>query len=504
MTSSVASPMSIPADTTRFLVRLSPEIMLKSQQVRRRFQETLRRNVRTILTREGIDHRMKQIHGRLMLDVPTAQRTRTRDLLPKIFGIGSFSVIDAQVESTLDAITSTMVALYTEAVRGKRFAVLAKRIGKRIVSTREVQYTGGGMLKDLTGSTVDLETPEVQVRVDITEDCSFLFCDRVKGAGGLPAGTQGKVVSLVSGGFDSMVASWQMMRRGARMDFVLCNLAGASAERMVLQAVKVLCTLWGGGLQPRFHVVDFQPLLADIRSHQKQSYWQITLKRLMYRVAEGVAADIHAEAIVTGEALGQVSSQTLANLATIDAATTLPVLRPLVGMDKTDIVTQARFIGTAPISEHVPEYCGITPTKPATTSTVAKVEQGEAGMDPLLVEAAVRDRKIIDVNSVTAADLRTPYLWAETLPEGATLIDCQPPEFYRHWHASGALHYTVEDLNRLYREVPKEGTYILYCHRGVLSAVMAEHMQQRGYSAYAYRGGLSSLRTELGLDDFEF
>lgn len=501
---SAPSSIALPADTTRFLLRLSPEILLKSQQVRRQFQETLRRNLRTILTREGVEHTMRHYHGRMMLDVPKAMRARTRDLLPKVFGLGSFSVIDAQVDNTMEAITSTMVSLYADAIRGKRFAVLAKRIGPRVISTREVQYIGGGMLKDLTGATVDLDHPEVLVRVDITEEGTYLFCDRVEGAGGLPAGTQGKVVSLVSGGFDSMVASWQMMRRGARMDFVLCNLAGASAERMVLQAVKVLCTLWGGGLQPRFHVVDFQPLLADIRTHQKQSYWQITLKRLMYRVAEGVAADIHAGAIVTGEALGQVSSQTLANLVTIDAATSLPVLRPLIGMDKKDIMTQARYIGTAPISEHVPEYCGITPTKPATTSTVERVAQGEVGMDPALVDAAVRDRRIIDVNTVTAADLRTPYLWADSLPEDARLIDCQPPEFYRHWHAPGALHYTVEDLKRLYKEVPKDGTYILYCHRGVLSAVMAEHMQQRGYAAYAYRGGLTSLRTELGLDDLEF
>lgn len=486
-------------DETLILARLSPEILLKSPQVRRRFQEILRRNLRHLFEREGVTHSLEQSRGRLLVRVPKALESRALSLLGKVFGIASFSVVQIREAVTLDSLVADGTALFADEIRGKRFAVRCKRMGEKVVSTRDVEIQLGAALAPL--GTVDLTKPEVTARVDLANDLAYFYTDKSAAAGGLPIGTQGKVVALISGGFDSVVAAWQMMKRGAEVEFVLCNLAGTAAERMVLQVVKVLCHLWGSGMRPTFHVVDFQGALEDIRATVRPSYWQITLKRLMYKAAEGVAREVGAEAIVTGEALGQVSSQTLSNLATIDAATTMPVLRPLVGFDKKEITALAYHIGTARLSEHVPEHCSITPKKPATQSTLSKVEDSEAGLDPETIPRAVAGRRQIAVNKVTATDLRVPYLWKDAVPEGATLIDCQPPEYRRLWSAPGALPYPLEDLERAFKELPKDRVYVLYCPRGVISSVMAEHLQQRGYEAYAYRGGLTALRKELGLEE---
>ena len=143
---------------------------------------------------------------------------------------------------------------------------------------------------------------------------SDLFSGRVAGAGGLPLGVEGKAVCLMSGGFDSPVAAWLVLRRGVSLDYVFCNLAGDAYERMVASITKVIADEHSWGDHPRLHVVDFAAVVDDLRAKVEPRYWQIVLKRQMYRAAERVAAEVGAEAIVTGEAIGQVSSQTLGNL----------------------------------------------------------------------------------------------------------------------------------------------------------------------------------------------
>lgn len=486
---------SLDLDESIIVLRLSPELLLKSTPVRRQFQDILRRNLKFVFKREGVSFSLDVTRGRMTLHVPKAQEGRALDLLPKVFGIGTFSRIERIVPADLEAIRATCVELFADRLRGHTFAVRAKRLGPRTISTRAIEIETGAALAAF--GTVDLTAPDVTVRVEVVDGQACLYLERMEGAGGLPVGTQGRVAALVSGGFDSMVAAWQVMRRGASMEFVFCNLGGAAYERQVVQVVKVLTHLWAGGLRPHLHVVDFQGILAEIKEKTPTRFWQIILKREMYRVAEAVANETHGLALVTGEALGQVSSQTLSNLNTIDAATSLPVLRPLIGVDKKDIFALARHIGTAPLSERIPEFCGISHGSPAVRSNRDKVEFLEGHMDPAVRAAAIAERKILNLDKLTAADLRAPYLWVDALDEAAELIDCQPDPFYRAWHVPGARHYTTDDMARLYADLPKKGRYVLYCAHGVQSALMAEHMQQKGYDAYAFRGGLKALEAEL-------
>ncbi len=482
-------------DESIIILRLSPELMLKSAPVRRQFQDILRRNLKFVLKREDVSHTIDMTRGRVTLHVPKAQEARTLDLLPKIFGIGTFSVVERIVAADVGTISANCLDLFAGRLAGKTFAVRAKRVGPRTISTRAIEIEVGAVLG--LHAKVDLTDPDITVRVEVIGKDAHLYLDRKEGAGGMPAGTQGRAAVLISGGFDSAVAAWQIMRRGANVEFVFCNLGGAAYERQVVQVVKVLSHLWAGGLRPHLHVVDFQGIVAELREKTPDRFWQIILKREMYRVAEAIAAETHAEAIVTGEALGQVSSQTLSNLNTIDAATTLPVLRPLIGFDKKDIVALARRIGTAPLSERIPEFCGISQGAPAVRSNRDKVAFLEGHIDPAARHAAVAARKVINLDKLTAADLRAPYLWVDALPDDAELIDCQPDPYYRAWHVPDVRHYTTDDMARLYADLPKGGTYVLYCAHGVQSALMAEHMQQKGFNAYAFRGGLTALRAEL-------
>ncbi|MEJ2185682.1 MAG: THUMP domain-containing protein, partial [Gemmatimonadota bacterium] len=221
---------------------------------------------------------------------------------------------------------------------------------------------GAALLPHSAG--VDLDHPDLVVRVEVRDDRAYLFGDRIDGAGGLPLGVEGRALGLISGGYDSAVAAWLLLKRGVNLDYVFCNLGGDAYERAVVQVAKVLADDWSYGSRPRLHVVDFGAPVDELRAKVKQSYWQVVLKRLMYRAASWIGEELGSGAIVTGEAMGQVSSQTLTNLRAIEPASSLPVFRPLLGFDKNEIIERAQHVGTAGLSEQVKEYCAIAPGRP--------------------------------------------------------------------------------------------------------------------------------------------
>jgi thiamine biosynthesis protein ThiI len=333
-----------------FLLRLSGELSTKSRTTRRRFQRFLVEAIEDALRSAELEFRVRDEWGRVFVE---ASSGAALDVLSRVFGIASLSPIDATCPSELGAIVEVGERIYADRVRGGTFAVRARRAGTHAFNSRDVNYELGAALNRY--AEVDLDEPHVVVGVEVREDATYLFAERVAGAGGLPAGVEGGALALISGGYDSAVAAWMMMKRGVALDYIFCNLAGAAYERAVLAVAKSLTDEWGYGTRPRIHVVDFEEPLRRLRQDVEERFWQVVLKRLMYRVGESVARKIGAHALVTGEAVGQVSSQTLANLAAIDDVTRLPVLRPLVGFDKLEIIERSRAIGTYALSEKVRE-----------------------------------------------------------------------------------------------------------------------------------------------------
>jgi thiamine biosynthesis protein ThiI len=339
--------------------------------------------------------------------------------------------------------------------------------------------------------------------VEVRDTQAYLFSRRVEAAGGLPLGVEGHAVALISGGYDSAVAAWLMLKRGVALDYVFCNLGGDAYERAVVQVAKVLADAWSYGTQPRLHVIDFAEPVRALRDAVRQSYWQVVLKRLMYRAASRVGAELGAEAIITGEAVGQVSSQTLTNLRAITPAADLPLFRPLLGFDKEEIIQRARHIGTAALSEQVKEYCAIAPGKPVTAAPVERVAAEESRIDLSVLDAPVAARKVLDLRGLAATDLVAPYLFATEIPPGAVVLDCRPEAQYRAWHLRGAERRDEWNLLRDFRRLDRDRTYILYCAHGIQTAYLAERMQRAGYEAYSFSGGLRGLMKyaqEKGLD----
>jgi thiamine biosynthesis protein ThiI len=330
--------------------------------------------------------------------------------------------------------------------------------------------------------------------VEVRDQHAYLFSRRIPGAGGLPLGVEGRAVTLLSGGYDSAVAAWLMLKRGVSQEYVFCNLGGDAYERAVLQVGKLVADDWSYGTRPRLHVVDFEEPLRALREGAKEKYWQVVLKRLMYRAASQVAAELDAQAIITGEAVGQVSSQTLSNLRAIEPAADLPVFRPLLGFDKDEIIDRAKRIGTAGLSEQVKEYCAIAPGRPVTAATVEGVAAEEEKVELRTVSRAVADRRILELRELTSTDLVAPYLFTDEVPDQAVVIDCRTESAFGAWHLEGAERRDEWQLLRKFRKLDRERRYVLYCAHGIQSAHIAEKMQDAGYEAYSFRGGAAALR----------
>ena len=471
------------------ILRPAAEVATKSRRTRRRFERVLRANLAAALDEAGLAHDMRQDFGRLYL---RTEADPALAVVTRVFGIGTVSRVEAECAPELDAIVAAGVRAFAERIRGRTYAVRARRLAPHPFHGQGVNERLGAALNP--GARVDLDAPEVTVRAEIGAEVCHLFAEHRSGAGGLPVGTSGRVVTLLSGGFDSAVAAWRMLRRGAAVDYVLCNLGGSAQERLVLQVAKVLNDVWGHGHAARLFVVDFTATMADLRRAVRPDYIQIVLKRRMVRAACAIAYSRGADAIVTGEAVGQVSSQTLSNLRSIEPAATLPVLRPLIGFDKQEIVDEAQRVGTAALSRRIKEYCAIAAGRPATASRPGRVRYEEDKMDPAVLDGAVADRREIDLGAVSSADLKSEYLFTHTIPAGATIIDCQPPARHRDWHVPGAENRDPLELMDGLRGLDKGGTYVLYCTHGVQSAGAAEVLQQAGFEAYAFAGGIHALR----------
>lgn len=467
------------------LVRVAPEVTTKSRRTRRRFQAQLARNLKDALHAAGIQHRIDPQWSRLLV---TTDQPGAVERMADVFGVASVSQIDARIPAELDRIVATGAELYAGRVQGRTFAVRARRAGRFPFGTQDVRVQLGTALN--AHGSVDLDEPQVTVTVELRDGEAFLYAGRVEGVGGLPLGVEGKAVCLVSGGFDSAVAAWLMLKRGVSLDYVFLNLGGEAYERSVVSVAKVLADEWSFGDRPRIHVVDFAAPLEALKAAVRPKYWQVVLKRLMYRAAEQVAKEIRGDAIVTGESLGQVSSQTLGNLRAIDEVATLPVFRPLVGFDKNEIIRRAERIGTAVLSAKVREYCAIVPDKPVTHAKPRAARDEESKVDLMLVDEAVAARKVLDLRRLKPVDLVQPYLFAESIADDAVVLDCREEHHYRAWHYPKAERRDLAEVAAHFGDLDKTKTYVLYCNFGVQSAHLAELMQRAGYEAYSFKGGL--------------
>jgi thiamine biosynthesis protein ThiI len=302
-----------------------------------------------------------------------------RDRLSRVFGIGNFSRA-GRAPLDVDAIAAEILKdLGPE--NPPTFRVSVKRADKRFpLTSPQIEREVGGRVKEARGWTVDLDDPAFTIHVETLTNEAFYSFGKEPGPGGLPAGSSGRVVCLLSGGIDSPVAAWRMMRRGCRVQFVHFHsypiLSRASQEK----ARQLARALTEFQFRTKLYLVPFGELQQRVVLAVAPPLRVVIYRRLMMRIAERIALNTHAKALVTGDVVGQVASQTLENMSTIGRVVSLPVLRPLVGMDKDEIIAAAERLGTYPISIIPDQDCCtlFTPRHPATKAKPDDVDEAEA------------------------------------------------------------------------------------------------------------------------------
>ncbi len=474
------------------VARLSGDICTKGSQTRRTFHKKLKSNLKDALNRGRTPYTFKLAEGRF--DIETTDPSLV-EYAARVFGLASVTRGRQYSWETLDDIVRLGVLEYGEAVVGKKFAVRTRRSGdSRTVPFRspDVDRALGAALYERSAG-VDLSNPEFTARVDVRHDSVVFYDAEVKGPSGLPLGVEGRALGLISGGFDSSVAAHAMMSRGVELDFVFFNLGGSPHEQGVVDVMRVLTDRWCYGSRPVIHIVDFRPIVGELKTKTRGRFWQVLLKRLMLRAADQIAAEGDYLGLVTGDAIGQVSSQTLHNLHAVSAPIQSLILRPLVGMDKDDIVKQSRLVGTHDLSAQNAEYCALDADRCATRTTPAELDGVESMMDLTILDQLVAARRVERCDQIVdpvQVDVRVM-----SMPEDALVLDLRETLAPDEWTWEGAVHFPYDRALETVGALPRGPRYVLFCDVGLKSAFLAEQMRAMGFAdASSFSGGLPALK----------
>ncbi len=327
--------------------------------------------------------------------------------LGTVFGLGAIMPVEYG-GSTLESL-KTHVGEKLQGLQAESFAIRCMRSDKCFpMNSPEIEREVGRFVQDATGWPVNLSSPDLTLHVLVDKKGLFTWTRRVCGPGGLPVGVGGKATCMISGGIDSPVAAWLMMKRGMRLDFVhfhsVPRTDPASLEKVV-DLLRILIRYQG---KARLAMVPLLPIQEQIAARCPAGLRVLLYRRFMLRLAERAAYRFKSDALVTGESLGQVASQTIQNLRAVEAVATLPVLRPLISLDKPEIIVRAQRIGTyeTSILPHFDCCSFLLPEKPVTRSTAAELAEAETALDMQeLVQEAIRGTEIRRID--------TPVAWSE-------------------------------------------------------------------------------------------
>ena len=365
----------------RFVVVHYHEIGLKKGN-RDYFENRLCQNIRKILANCGIGQ-VRRISGRVLIEIPPeANIDEIKARLPRVFGISHFAEAWNSGQS-LDEMEHNAWALIQQRPFGS-FRIDTRRSTKTFPhNSVEINQRVGGYVKERSGARVDLENAERTCWIEIAERYALMYTDRLPGPGGLPSGSSGKVVVLLSGGIDSPVAAWKMMKRGCRAIFVHFHSFPYTNKESQEKAKQLATLLADYQIHSKLHLVPFADVQRHIMVETPVETRVILYRRYMLRIAEEIARREGARVLVTGDSVGQVASQTIENIDVISRAVRMPILRPVIGDDKIDIVEVARRIGTFEISIQPDQDCCslFVPKHPETHAKLVQVEKSETRLD---------------------------------------------------------------------------------------------------------------------------
>jgi thiamine biosynthesis protein ThiI len=468
------------AQTQKYIVKFFPEIMVKGSSAKRQMVGQLYNNLQKLLSTIDEAISVKKFSDKIEVVTPLKVVDAVKSRLLNTPGIEQvLETLQFDNYQTIDEIKQTVCEVVADDLEGKLFVVRAKRSGKHDFNSSEIERTVGGyILAHSKAKGVDLRNPDVTVRLEYINHQLNIITNKYAGLSGFPIGTQGDVLSLMSGGFDSTVASYLTIKRGIKTHFIFFNLGGDAHEIGVKQVSFYLWNKFAASHRVKIVSVPFDDVLAEIFRSTAETYMGVTLKRLMLMASEKIAKSMEIDALVTGESVAQVSSQTLRNLALIDQATNMLVLRPLATVNKPEIIDIATKIGTRYFAENMPEYCGVISKNPITHGSYKRMEKEAERFDYNILDKAVENAKTIYVDTVIEnVTQNAPVEIVKNLDdEEYTVIDIRGEEEGISL-TSETLNIPFYKLKTEFKKLPQDRKYLLYCDKGVMSQLHAQYLR---------------------------
>jgi thiamine biosynthesis protein ThiI len=385
------------------------EISTKGKN-RKRFVDQLKENIKLVL-HEFPALGYSSNRDRMYIRLHGENHEPILEKLKNVFGIHSFSLA-LKTKNELEAIKNGALELMSEQYKpGDTFKISAKRADKSFpLLTNEINHAiGSHILQNFEGLTVDVHEPEIDLRVEVREEAAYLTCKDYQGAGGLPAGASGKAVLMLSGGIDSPVAGFFAMKRGIDVDAIHFFSPPYTSERAKQKVIDLARKLTSFSGKIKLYIVPFTEIQETIQKQVPESYNMTSTRRMMLKIADRICEKQGGLAIITGESLGQVASQTLESMFAINEVTNTPIIRPLITYDKTDIITIAKQIGTHDTSILPYEDCCtiFTPASPTTKPKLEKAQRFESFLDfESLIDKAVEETDVIVISSAEDKELK--------------------------------------------------------------------------------------------------
>ena len=466
--------------TQKFILKLFPEIMVKGSSAKRQMVGQLYNNLVKLLGRYSSEITVKKFSDKLEVVTPIEVLPEVRQTLLDTPGIEQvLEALQFDGMETLEQIKVKVNETMAKEIIGKTFVVRVKRSGKHPFRSTEIEQTVGGyMLAHNEAKGVDLHHPEVTIRLELINNQLNIITIKHAGLGGFPLGTQGDILSLMSGGFDSTIASYLTMKRGMKTHFIFFNLGGIAHEIGVKQVALYLWSKFGASHRVSFISVPFDAVIEEIFRSTHETYMGVTLKRLMLLASEKVADEMEIDALLTGESVAQVSSQTLRNLALIDQVTNKLILRPLATMNKPEIIKLASEIGTRRFAENMPEYCGVISKNPIIHGSYKRMEKEAKRFDYSVLDKAVEDAQTIYVDEIiddvtNAAPIEVIH---DLNDEKYVVIDIRAEDECIETPCK-SIKIPFHKLKTDFKKLPQDKEYLLYCEKGIMSQLHAQYLR---------------------------
>ncbi len=467
-------------NTQKFILKFFPEIMIKGSSAKRQMIGQLYTNIITILGRINSDIKVRKFSDKIEVVVPKDIVTEVRLTLIQTSGIEQvLEVLQFDGMDTIDKIKIKVGEIVSKSLKNKTFVVRVKRTGTHSFKSTDIEQTVGGyLLANTQAKAVDLRNADITIKMELIESQLNIITQKYKGLSGFPIGTQGDILSLMSGGFDSTVASYLTMKRGIKTHFVFFNLGGMAHEVGVKQVALYLWSKFGSSHRVKFISIPFDNVLTEIFRSSAPTYMGVILKRLMLKASQKIAEELEIDALLTGESVAQVSSQTLRNLALIDKASDMLILRPLSTMNKPEIISIANEIGTRHFAENMPEYCGVISQNPITHGSYKRVEKEAKKFNYDVLDKALQDAQHIYVDEIIddVSNLAPIEVVSDLSSGDFTVIDIRAEDECIKT-SSESIKIPFHKLKTEFDKLPKDKQYLLYCEKGIMSQLHAQYLR---------------------------